>query len=488
MLQPGRRLGDRYRLDARIGAGGMGEVWRATDEVLGRVVAVKVMLPGVADDPGLARRFLTEAKAMAGVNHPAVTAIHDYGSSGGTPYLVMEFVDGESLAQLLGRHGRLTAAQTMQLVARAADGLRAVHERGIVHRDIKPANLLVRRDGSVLITDFGIARLADATPLTTAGAILGTPTYLAPEQVLGRPASALTDVYSLGLTAYECLAGHRPFTGDNPYAVALQRIQSAPRTLAGDLPVAVLAVVERALAPEPGDRWPSAADLAAAARAAAATLADPDQDRAPAGPGRPGAMPDLGHAPLAGPADHGAKQPDRGRMRRGRRAVLLTTAAVVVTLVGFLGFLGWKAMGDDRHEADPGGRPASGPGAAAPKGFGECDAGLCPAAPLCWGGMVAISGRAMPPGAADCAGDHYWETFAAVPLPSDASGVRQDKLIGRPDVAAACSAAVMARRSEHPAATTGWRRDAWPVQTGDTWLLHCIAGSDSGETKGAVFR
>ncbi|MFI7599984.1 serine/threonine-protein kinase [Actinoplanes sp. NPDC049681] len=464
MLQPGRRLGDRYRLDTRIGAGGMGEVWRATDEVLGRVVAVKMMLPAAAGDPALARRFLTEAKAMAGVNHPAVTAIHDYGSSGGTPYLVMEFVDGESLAQLLARHGRLTAAQTMQIVARAADGLAAVHERGIVHRDIKPANLLVRRDGSVLITDFGIARIEGATPLTTAGAVLGTPTYLAPEQVLGRPATAVSDVYSLGLTAYECLAGHRPFTGDNPYAVALQRIQSAPRTLAADLPPAVLAVVARALAPEPADRWPSAADLAAAARAAGVTPGTPDEDRG---------------------TDHAAQQPARARTRRGRRAVVLTASAAMILALG--GFLGWRAM-DDRSGADPDHRAAAGPGATAPAGFGECDAGLCPVAPLCWGGMVTISGRAMPPGETDCAGDHYWETFAAVPLPSDASGVRQEKLIGRPDVAAACSAGVMARRSTDPAATAGWRRDAWPVRTGDAWLLHCIAGPDSGESRGAVFR
>ncbi|MEV4639733.1 serine/threonine-protein kinase [Actinoplanes sp. NPDC049548] len=453
MLQPGRRLGDRYRLDARIGAGGMGEVWRATDEVLGRVVAVKVMLAGAGADPTLARRFLAEAKAMAGVNHPAVTAIHDYGTDDGSPYLVMEFVDGESLAQLLTRHGRLPAAQTMQLVARAADGLRAVHERGIVHRDIKPANLLIRRDGSVLITDFGIARMDGATPLTTGGAILGTPTYLAPEQVLGQPATALSDVYSLGLTAYECLAGHRPFVGDNPYAVALQRIQSAPRTLTGDVPGPVLAVVERALAPQPADRWPSAADLAAAARAAAAGTVVPS----PTPPAR--------------------------NVPRFRRALLAATGAVILAIGGLVA---WSAL-DDGHAGSGGNGPT--PAAASPPaGFAACDAGLCPATPLCFGGMVAISGKAMPPGEADCTGDHYWETFAALPLPSDASGVRQEKLIDRPDVAVACSAGVMARRSTDPKATTGWRRDAWPLQTGSAWLLLCIAGSDSGESRGAAFR
>ncbi|WP_416904135.1 serine/threonine-protein kinase [Micromonospora echinospora] len=228
MLHSGLRLGDRYRLDARIGAGGMGEVWRAVDVLLGRTVAVKAMLPDVADDPDFARRFLVEAKAMASVNHPAVASIHDYGHSDGLTFLVMEFVDGQSLSQILARHGRLSPADTMHLVAQAADGLQAVHECGIVHRDIKPANLLVRPNGTLLITDFGISRRHDASLLTASGAVLGTPTYLSPEQVLGRPATALSDVYSLGLAAYECLAGQRPFTGDNPYAIALQRVQAAP--------------------------------------------------------------------------------------------------------------------------------------------------------------------------------------------------------------------------------------------------------------------
>src|SRR5690349_23599183 len=270
MLHPGIRLGDRYRLDTRIGAGGMGEVWRAVDEVLDRAVAVKAMLPDVAAQPDLAKRFLVEAKAMASVNHPAVASIHDFGRGAGITFLVMECIDGESLSQVLARAGRLDPATTMRLVAQAAEGLRAVHERGIVHRDIKPANLLLRRDGSLLITDFGISRTHDGTQLTASGAVLGTPTYLSPEQVLGRPATGLSDVYSLGLAAYECLAGRRPFEGDNPYAVALQRLQAAPPPLGRDLPGPVLAVVERALAADPADRWPSAAAMAEAARAAAA--------------------------------------------------------------------------------------------------------------------------------------------------------------------------------------------------------------------------
>ncbi|MEU4426395.1 protein kinase [Actinoplanes sp. NPDC024001] len=286
VLRAGLRLGGRYHLQQRLGAGGMGEVWLAVDEVLRRTVAVKAMLPGMADDPDFAKRFAGEATAMARVNHPAVASIHDYGRSDGVAFLVMEFVDGESLAQRLARAGRLRPDETMRLVAQVADGLQAVHDQGLVHRDIKPANLLVRRDGTVVITDFGIARHEDASRLTVSGAILGTPTYLSPEQVRGEPAEPRSDVYSLGLVAYECLAGARPFTGDNPYAVALQRLQSAPRTIGVGLPGPVSAVVERALAVELEGRWPSAAALAAAARAAAAppSAAAPDGSVTPGHP------------------------------------------------------------------------------------------------------------------------------------------------------------------------------------------------------------
>ncbi|MEU4220358.1 protein kinase domain-containing protein, partial [Actinoplanes sp. NPDC026623] len=314
MLHSGLKLGDRYRLDVRIGAGGMGEVWRAFDEVLGRVVAVKAMLPEVADEPGFARRFLVEAKSMASVNHAAVASIHDFGRSHGITFLVMEFIEGESLSQALGRAGRLAPADAMRLVAQAADGLQAVHDRGIVHRDIKPANLLVRRDGSVLITDFGISRTQDGTHLTVSGAILGTPTYLSPEQVLGRPATGLSDVYSLGLVAYECVAGHRPFGGDNPYAVALQRVQTGPPPLGADVPEPVVRVIERALALEPADRWGSAAELAAAARAAQTGWRPPapswDDPRPPAHqPSAPGPQPSRSWSSPAAPTGPAASAP-----------------------------------------------------------------------------------------------------------------------------------------------------------------------------------
>ncbi|AEV85912.1 serine/threonine protein kinase, bacterial [Actinoplanes sp. SE50] len=227
------RLGDRYRLQDRLGAGGMGEVWRALDESLNRLVAIKMMLPSAAQDPDFVRRFAAEAMAMARVNHPAVATVHDVRQAHGLTFLVMEYVDGESLAQRLAREGRLSPAETMRIVTRAAEGLQAVHDQDILHRDIKPANIMLRRDGEVLITDFGIARHAGAAGLTATGAVLGTPSYLSPEQVLGQPSDRRSDVYSLGLVAYECLAGEKPFAGDNPYAVALQRVRHEPRTIGG---------------------------------------------------------------------------------------------------------------------------------------------------------------------------------------------------------------------------------------------------------------
>jgi serine/threonine-protein kinase len=280
MYGPGARLANRYRLDERVGGGGMGEVWRATDLVLDRTVAVKVMRPELLEEPSFAERFLAEARTMATIRHPGVVGVHDYRSDSTGAFLVMEYVSGEALSRRLHRLGRLDPTLTMTLMAQAADALQAAHDRGVVHRDIKPGNLLVTPDHRLVLTDFGIARSAASTPLTATGAVIGTPSYLAPEQVLGRPATARSDLYALGVVGYECLAGRRPFDGENPFDVAMKRLRDPPPPLA-DTPPEVRAVVERALAPDPDQRWPSAADLAAAARRAAAPGA-PDQPGHPA--------------------------------------------------------------------------------------------------------------------------------------------------------------------------------------------------------------
>ncbi|MBX6358219.1 MAG: serine/threonine protein kinase, partial [Micromonosporaceae bacterium] len=272
MLGPGVQLSGRYRLEERIGGGGMGDVWRGTDEVLGRTVAVKVLLPALLDEPGFAERFRGEARTMASINHPGVVDVYDYGTDDGTAYLVMEYVEGDALATTLGRVGRLTPGRTMALVAQAADALHAAHEKGIVHRDVKPGNLLVRPNGTLVLTDFGIARSAQVGQLTAAGTVLGTASYVSPEQAAGGVATPASDVYALGVVAYQCLAGRRPFEGDTPFEIAMKHVREAPPPLPADTPANVRAIVERAMAKDPPARWASAAQLAAVARQAAASL------------------------------------------------------------------------------------------------------------------------------------------------------------------------------------------------------------------------
>ncbi|MFV2104428.1 protein kinase domain-containing protein [Micromonospora sp. LOL_024] len=266
MLSPGVQLGNRYRLDERIASGGMGDVWRGTDQVLGRTVAVKSLLPALLDEPGFAERFRGEARTMATINHPGVVDVYDFGNDQQIAFLVMEYVEGDPLSATLSRVGRLTTARTMALVAQAADALHAAHVKGIVHRDVKPGNLLVRPNGTLVLTDFGIARSDLVGQLTAAGSVLGTASYISPEQATGQVATPASDVYALGVVAYQCLAGRRPFEGDNPLDIAMRHVRETPRPLPSDIPPEVRALVERALAKDPKGRWPSAATLAAASR------------------------------------------------------------------------------------------------------------------------------------------------------------------------------------------------------------------------------
>jgi serine/threonine-protein kinase len=258
-------LAQRYRLAERVGGGAMGEVWRGTDQALARTVAVKIVRPELLAEPSFGERFLAEARTMARIRHPGVVAVHDYHSDATVAFLVMEFVAGESLARLLHRSGRLPPDRAMGLVAQAAEALQAAHDTGVVHRDVKPGNLLVTPEGTVVLTDFGIARSATAAPLTATGVLVGTVAYLAPEQVLGKPATSRSDVYALGVVGYECLAGRRPFEGDHPFELAMKRVHQRPPPLPGEVPSPVVAVVERALAADPDQRWRSAAEFGRAA-------------------------------------------------------------------------------------------------------------------------------------------------------------------------------------------------------------------------------
>ncbi|HEU4347640.1 MAG TPA: serine/threonine-protein kinase [Actinoplanes sp.] len=272
MISPGVTLGGRYRLDERIAGGGMGDVWRGTDEVLGRTVAVKILLPALLDEPGFAERFRGEARTMATINHPGVVDVYDFGSDQQLAFLVMEYVEGDALSRTLSRVGRLTPARTMALVAQAADALQAAHANGIVHRDVKPGNLLVRPNGTLVLTDFGIARSALVGQLTVAGSVLGTASYISPEQASGAVATAASDVYALGVVAYQCLSGHRPFDGSTPIEIAMKHVRDTARPLPADIPPAVRSIVERAMAKDPATRWPTAAAMAGVARQAASSL------------------------------------------------------------------------------------------------------------------------------------------------------------------------------------------------------------------------
>jgi eukaryotic-like serine/threonine-protein kinase len=284
MVSGGTVLGGRYKLDERIAGGGMGDVWRGTDEVLGRTVAVKILLPALLEEPGFAERFRGEARTMATINHPGVVDIYDYGSDPKVgAYLVMEYVEGDALSRTLNRVSRLTPARTMALIAQAADALQAAHEKGIVHRDVKPGNLLVRPNGTLVLTDFGIARSAQVGQLTQAGAVLGTASYISPEQASGAVATPLSDIYALGVVAYQCLSGRRPFEGDNPLEIAMKHVREQPAPLPTDIPPGVRQIVEQSMAKDPAARFPTAASFAQVARRSAASLAGTSTSIGPAG-------------------------------------------------------------------------------------------------------------------------------------------------------------------------------------------------------------
>jgi serine/threonine-protein kinase len=263
----GLTFGGRYQLGNRIAIGGMGEVWAATDLVIGRTVAIKILKDEYLGDPGFLERFRAEARHAALVNHEGIANVFDYGEEDGSAFLVMELVPGEALSTVLEREHQLPTDKVLDIVAQTASALQAAHQAGLVHRDIKPGNLLITPDGRVKITDFGIARIADQVPLTATGQVMGTVQYLSPEQASGHPASPSTDIYSLGIVAYECLAGRRPFTGESQVAIAMAQINEAPPELAVTIAEPVRNLVYACIAKRPEDRPATAAHLARAAQA-----------------------------------------------------------------------------------------------------------------------------------------------------------------------------------------------------------------------------
>ncbi len=384
MLTPGGSMGGRYRLEERIATGGMGDVWKCEDTVLGREVALKVLQPAMLEEPGFAERFRAEARVMATINHPGVVSVYDYGESsleggGSVAYLVMEYVEGEPLHRVLANVGRLAPARVMDLIAQAADALQAAHDRGIVHRDVKPGNLLVRPNGELVLTDFGIARSALTGNLTAVGAVLGTASYVSPEQASGTgnitPAS---DIYSLGVVAYQCLAGHRPFEGENPIEVAMKHVRDEPPPLPADVPENVRSVVIRAMSKDVAARWPDARTMGEAARTAGAggvvidgaeaTMMHPAAGGMP--PGGPGGFrPGAASVPPAGaghdeetyyqPAGYhegqggGYHEDYRRQPRKGRGGLVFGLVAIALALVLGIGLIAWLADGNGKPDASP---------------------------------------------------------------------------------------------------------------------------------------
>ena len=332
-------LAGRYRLTDRIAAGGMGEVWRGEDDLLTRSVAVKLLPTGRAGDEAFLARFRAEARYAASLSHPGIARVYDYGESAefGGAFLVMELVNGEPLSAILARAGRLSPDATLDIVSQAARALDAAHQAGIVHRDIKPGNLLVAAGGTTKITDFGIATAvaaAQAAHLTETGMVMGTAMYVSPEQATGAKVTEASDIYSLGVVAYECLAGHPPFTASEPLAIAFAHKHEPVPALPPDVPQPVSDLVYHMLAKTPAERPASVQVVADRAD----MLRDALAMRESAAPGYPGAtrsdLPAAATGVLSG-ADGPGTVPPRGHggpraLRRSRRRQLIAAGSTAV--------------------------------------------------------------------------------------------------------------------------------------------------------------
>jgi eukaryotic-like serine/threonine-protein kinase len=259
-----RVLNGRYEIESVLGQGGMAKVFRGTDNVLGRTVAIKVLSPQFTDDAQFVARFRREAQAAAALNHPNIVGVFDTGSQGDVHFIVMEYVEGRSLRDVIRSEGPLLPQRAAEIADSVARALETAHEAGMVHRDIKPGNIMLTPDGEVKVMDFGIARTSTGDTLTQTAAVLGTASYLSPEQAQGQPVDPRSDLYSLGCVLYEMVTGRPPFTGDSPVAIAYKHVRddpAAPSRINPDVPADLEAVILKSMAKNPANRYQSAAEL-----------------------------------------------------------------------------------------------------------------------------------------------------------------------------------------------------------------------------------
>lgn len=318
---------ERYELLEVLGTGGTGAVWRARDAILEREVALKILRVGGPDDETMRARLRTEARVAGSLTHPGVGAVYDYGEASDGPYIVMAVVPGEPLSQVLHRERVLGAERVMSIVAQVAAGLEAAHQAGIIHRDLKPGNVMLDEDDRAVLVDFGIARSPDHEPLTVTGTLVGTVDYISPEQIAGGSATTRSDIYSLGMLAYEALSGLKPFRRESQVATALAQLQEEAPALGPEVPESVRLLVERMMAKDPDHRPQSAADVAALAEA---TLEAPS---------------DLTYAMAVLPPIPRSRPALKDRLRVSQRAMFVLATMTVLAVLAVLALPGFQGPG-----------------------------------------------------------------------------------------------------------------------------------------------
>jgi tRNA A-37 threonylcarbamoyl transferase component Bud32 len=364
----GTRLADRYAIEERVATGGMGTVFVAVDERLGRRVAIKVLKEELAHDPRFVERFRREARAAGALSHPNVAGVYDFGEDSDRHFMVMEMASGRDLAQVLREEGRLSSDRVVRIGTQIAEAIGHAHNAGLVHRDIKPANVIIGEEDKVKVTDFGIARAAGDSTLTATGSVLGTAHYISPEQAAGDKIGPGTDIYSLGIVLYEMLTGTLPFTGDSALAVAMRHVSDEvprPGELNRDVPDGLDDVVAKATAKAPEDRYASGSDLAAALAASLSPTADQPAVTAAAAAGAvAGSTAVLTGAGTGIEAQEARVWPIPGQRWDPRRIGRAVIAIFAFLLLLAAGLLLWRLTSNEagpRGQAPQAEEPAGGP-------------------------------------------------------------------------------------------------------------------------------